>query len=519
MPWTAGFIAALGQTNQADFRLRKVPSFTALPGSTAFTAGSTYSPVRVVALSPGVPMALSGQSLSVPSFSVSQGTFRVGLAGVSESQSVTASLPRGSAAVVEMKIGSVILPEPIMVGQVRDVSGIGPQSVISCWDALSLVISRPEMAVSPSVNDAMLFSQTDPDSGHTDTLAANFNFGTDTTITLSSAPTMERETGRPGAVLITPSGGGDPYIVTFTGTSGNDLTGVSTTAIYGTTGSNASIGDAVQEVAYINRNPVSMAIRVLTSTGTGTNGANDTLPASWGLGVPIDLIDVQGFIDCVSATAPASGAAAVHTVATSPQGPALSWLQSTLQTYGMWLCMRQGQISIRPALDYYRHFPAFVMTLDSSNIIAVLPQRQNWDTSNTSEARDYWVFGETLLDSYAISEAVRTRPANSEPLGGPSITTYPAVWNNQAAINQSIAERVGPWHTRIATVVDVQCTLAAAQLCVGDWVQVQHLGLWDHTSVIPAGFPRPAMVTSMSTDWTAGVVTLRLHCQHSSTSA
>lgn len=520
MPWDPAFIAALGQTNQAEFFLRKVPAFTVLPGSSAPTGRSTYLASHVVTISPGAPLAVSGQTLSVPSFAVSQGSFRVGLSGISQVQTMATALPRGAAALVSMRLAGFAFAERIILGQSRDIAGIGPQSVLSGWDAMSLIISRPEKQPSPNLNDAALFRNATEGSSHTGTLAANFTFGSDTTITLSSAPTMERETSRPGAVLITPSGGGDPYIVTYTGTSGNDLTGVSTSAIYGTTGSNASIGDKVQEVAFINRTPPAMALGVLTSTGTGTNGIYDTLPESWGLGIPIDLIDVQGFIDCATLTAPSSGAATVHTVSTTPQGPALTWLQGVLNQYGMWLCARQGQITIRPALDYYRHFPSFVMTLNARNIIAALPQRQNWDTSNTVEAGAYSVFGENVLtDSYILSETIRTRPVDPDPLFGPSITTWPSVYTNQFNINTGIAQRVGPWHTRIATVVDLQCTLAAAQLCLGDWVQVQHYGLWDHTSAIPAGFPMPGMVTSISTDWSAGVVTLRLHIQHNASDA
>ncbi len=102
--------------------------------------------------------------------------------------------------------------------------------------------------------------------------------------------------------------------------------------------------------------------------------------------------------------------------------------------------------------------------------------------------------------------------------GGPLIQAWPNVYQNQVVINESIARRSGPWHTRICVVIDVQVNLSAAQLCVGDWVDISHAGLWDKTTIdrsigmsTSGGILRPAMVTAISCDWTAGVVSLRLH--------
>jgi hypothetical protein len=130
------------------------------------------------------------------------------------------------------------------------------------------------------------------------------------------------------------------------------------------------------------------------------------------------------------------------------------------------------------------------------------------------------VRGETLSDWGAIDEAPKTRPLLTTIADGPIIDGYPNVYQNQAQINLAIAQRVGPWHTRISTVIDAQATLEAAQLCVGDWVSIRHPGLWDHgTSPTVTNPTRPAMVSSISCDWSSGTVTLRLHVQHPSTVA
>lgn len=520
MAWSSAFIAALGRTNGARLTMRKIPTLGILPGSSANIARSDIGS-GVVAISTGTPIALSSQSLSVPSFAVASSNWRAALAGIDAGRWAVASLPRGAACEVNAGLSSAPFAERIILGQSRDVSGIGPQSIVSGWGALSLCISRPQARVAPSVNDAALFANCDDD-GNALALSSAFNFGTDTTLQFASAPPFERDTSSgAGAVLITPSSG-SPYIVTYTGISGNNLTGVSTSAVHGTSGSSANAGDLVQEVCWIQRHPVDMARRILVSTGAGTNGIYDTLPESWGLGIPEHLIDIAGFTDVSTQlnTALASGTHIVRTVATSPQGPALAWLQSELNRYGLWLCQRQGQISIRGAFDYWRHRPAYALALDRSNLLSALPERSNYDPAQTTESRFYTVRGETLSDWGAIDEAPKTRPLLTTIADGPIIDGWPNVYQNQAQINLAIAQRVGPWHTRISTVIDAQATLEAAQLCVGDWVSIRHPGLWDHgTSPTVANPIRPAMVTSISCDWSSGTVTLRLHVQHPSTVA
>lgn len=524
MPWSPRFIAALARSNRLTFEAGKLPTFSALPGSPGRNARSDVRGAGYPYLSPGAALALSSQSLSIPSFAVSSSTWRFALCGIDAGRWAVDALPRGAACEVEATAAGVALPERIILGQARDVSGIGPQSIVSGWGALSLVISRPEARVAPTQNDAALFANCQA-SGNALALSHSFNFGHDTTLQFASAPPFERETARPGAVLITPTSG-EPFIVTYTGVSGNDLTGVSTSAIFGTDGSGATVnsGDIVQEVCFINRHPVDMARRILVSTGTGTNGTHDTLPESWGLGIPETLIDVQGFTDTSTAlnASLASGSYVLHTVSTTPQGPALQWLQTELARYGLWLCVRQGDISIRPALDYWRHRPAYALQLTPDNLLSALPERSNYDSGNTAEAV-FFTAGSDPIDlatDIIITEAPKTRPLIATIANGPKITTSPYLYQNIQEINRSIAQRVGPWHLRIATVIDARATLEAAQLCVGDWVSIQHRGLWDHgTSPTLANPTRPAMVTGISCDWSAGVVSLRLSVLHPSTTA
>lgn len=525
MAWSPVFIANLSRSARVTFEAQKVPTFTIVPGAAGLSVRSDQISAGDAAISPGAALALSAQSVAIPSFAVSSAQWRFAVCGIESGRDIATALPRGSACEIlaRQHVGAgIIAPERIILGQSRDVSGIGPQSIVSGWGALSLVISRPLARTSPSTNDAALFANCQ-DTGHSLALSSAFNSGA-TSLQFASAPPMQRETGAPGAVLVTPASGADPYIVTYTGVSGNNLTGVSASAIFGTTRTNAGAGSVVQEVCLINKHPVSMALAVLTSTGTGANGSADTLPESWGLAVPESLIDVQGFTDAATALNASlpSGSFLVHTVETTPQGPPLTWLQGELARYGLWLCTRQGQITIRAALDYYRHRPATVMQLDSDNLIAALPERSNFDASLQAEAVFFTAGADPLIvaDAFLLVETPQTRPLISTIADGPKITTSPYVYQNALSINTSIAQRVGPWHTRVCTVINAQATLEAAQLCVGDWVSIKHLGLWDHTLSPAVTSPlHRAMVTSISCDWSAGVVSLRLHVQHTATEA
>ena len=58
----------------------------------------------------------------------------------------------------------------------------------------------------------------------------------------------------------------------------------------------AGDNDPLEFLPWISDNPIDIALQLITSTGTGTNGAYDTLPAAWGMGVPVaylDLVEIE----------------------------------------------------------------------------------------------------------------------------------------------------------------------------------------------------------------------------------
>lgn len=80
--------------------------------------------------------------------------------------------------------------------------------------------------------------------------------------------------------------------------------------------------------------PLEIALAILTSTGAGTNGAYDVLPAEWGLSVPESDVNVTQILDLVAEnTAPRC-----RVVVTEPVREAREWLIETLlKPFGYYL--------------------------------------------------------------------------------------------------------------------------------------------------------------------------------------
>lgn len=80
--------------------------------------------------------------------------------------------------------------------------------------------------------------------------------------------------------------------------------------------------------------PLEIALAILTSTGAGTNGAYDVLPAEWGLSIPEGDINVDQILDLVAEAA----APACRVVITEPVREAREWMIETLlKPFGYYL--------------------------------------------------------------------------------------------------------------------------------------------------------------------------------------
>ena len=108
---------------------------------------------------------------------------------------------------------------------------------------------------------------------------------------------------------------GTSYICVASGTSNSDASkypsGNSGTGIpairyvqlavpdgYGNgTGQCYNPGSAVDNFILFDGHPIDIILKILTSTGNGTNGAYDVYPKGQGIGLPVDQINVNGFLN------------------------------------------------------------------------------------------------------------------------------------------------------------------------------------------------------------------------------
>ena len=86
----------------------------------------------------------------------------------------------------------------------------------------------------------------------------------------------------------------DDEVIKWTAKGGTSFTIVR--GQFGTTDVQHSNGAEVKEVIAFQEHPVAVALKVLTSTGAGTNGAYDTLPAHWALGIDDALVNVSTWV-------------------------------------------------------------------------------------------------------------------------------------------------------------------------------------------------------------------------------
>lgn len=86
----------------------------------------------------------------------------------------------------------------------------------------------------------------------------------------------------------------DDEVFSYTGNTGTSFTG----CVRGELGTAAAAhldGTQMQNVVILEGNPLTLALQIMTSTGAGTNGPYDVLPACAGLSIPQDQVNVALF--------------------------------------------------------------------------------------------------------------------------------------------------------------------------------------------------------------------------------
>ncbi len=304
---------------------------------------------------------VSGVSVIPGRWSVSFGGFTIRLVG--NTQYLFQAAQKGSFASLYCKLGSSSF-ERIAMGQLKAMrkNSFGPEITCVFVDMLTAFqnTANSEIGSFPSP------SSVNPprqdwfyELGITKQLTSNWTVG-DTSMALTNTTGIRRETGENGVVKCQSTSSADPFFLEFNNSTSTTIstTPNSGTAAYPSTSAaynlNTSTGSFVTLCAQLDDHPVNILGKLLESTGTGTNGSFDTLPAAWGIGGLFSegLFDKQ---DGTTQQRLISGSTTTNykwrVVFDEPQTNGIRDLLSLAENVGQWAVFRQGSFSWRSCCD------------------------------------------------------------------------------------------------------------------------------------------------------------------------
>lgn len=363
MSWQPAFAEALDSASiTPTYRLRFMDSSAVGLPAGGITFASTAGALRIGREGPNI----QGTRVIPGRWNVTFGGFSVPMVG--DIRPYRQTLKRGQFAFVEVDIGTGW--ETICMGQLRTINKVGPRFVFGFVDLLSALTSNASAALTAGSPPSS--ATYDPPktqlfrfAGRTTTTTSTYTHGSGT-LQIAETRYFEKETGEDGVVLITPAGGGNPYVFRFSGRSATSGAGSLTiSADSGTiypsehavpVGNTAS-GSTVTALCLLKGWPGHILGKILTSTGGGTNGVLDKYPLSWGVGGAFspdiyDYGDSQNQQTYIRTSDTGTTAAYQWDLKVdSPFSAGLRDLTSLAALCGQWPVFRQGRISWRGCVD------------------------------------------------------------------------------------------------------------------------------------------------------------------------
>lgn len=496
MSWTSTFIDLLG-SSQTRMYLAEVVTIGSEPGINGFKIASHYG------LSGDDSGKISmittaGHSIRPGSWSSVVGAFDVFVTSVGD---VLGNIQRGSTIQVRMGFRGWATSafEPILLGRVTRItrSGRSPQWCISCLDLYSATSYRIDVANSSGLFDEL----------GTTTLTANSAIG-DTTYDGVAFSNFERESGGANGAVLVATAAGAPYFRAWSALTATTLTiDAAGATLLGTTDIGASSADIVYEVAYMEGHPLTIARKILLSTGTASaNGAYDVYPNSWGLGIGQQYLDEIDMDRVLTIVQPASGSYVIKVGQLDPVDDPRAWMEATiLAPFGLFFSMRQGLLTIRAAQD---PTSAGAYTAGFELVLADVIEIEQWDAWDPDAPAEYTIVTTTAYGTSVSTTATvaATLPAYEEIV----IDVSTCLYDNKTAVLTEIGTRLGVYYTRIPELFRARVKLRAAVLAAGDIITVTLGAPWlVSRRDWPGGYDgRRAVVTAIQVDYWRGFCTI-----------
>lgn len=497
MAWGAQFLAALDQPVLMTRWVLRATSINNTPADPGYFATSIAGSGDPIIAERGV--RIDGSALSAGAWSSSTGQCDIELSG--DLSRLLQSVTRGTFCTLQMGLevgGGQWVYETVFIGQVQQIERRGlTTGTLSLRDLLSALRSRPTL----TAGQLALFYADDGDT----TVDSPWTVG-DTTLSIVAGGTFERDSAGKGAVQIEPTTG-EPFYLLWTGTPGATSLTISgpSTDRHGTTPVDADSGDAVHPLLYIEAHPINAARKILCSTGGGNNGAYDTLPISWGLGLRdawIDHTDADSYLQVSRSVMDWEFLADAQI--TDPLG----WLTDILARGGFFLTVRQGLLTVRAALSTGISVlnpggtaGTDVLHLTDMDIESIACEL--WDQDASEESVNVTVYANSTSASIG-TEAPATLPA----IDRAEYDLADLLFSDEADAASSILSRVWEATQRVPERYTITCSgLRAAQLAPGDLIRISTRRIGGRMQATLRGLVATrALVVQVSPDFGSGRV-------------
>ena len=521
MGWSEQFLSDIEQTPSdpiflVHFIVADGGSAANIPGTDELVLSSSpeYGDVYGISMS----LSIGGQRLRPSDWSYTAAT--ASIVYVSDSpNAVTQVVRRGQVTQIKMGFPGYAREEfqTIFFGRLRSISGNGPNWQIEFDDASTLLQSRWTGGTGGSSKN--LFSS----AGDTTTLSAQYDpASSPSTLSLADNSKIQIANGITiGIVKITPNSGDDFYL-TFSGKGSGTLTGVSSSAVHGTTAALSNSGNTVTNVPLLKDNALTIYKRLLCSDGTAAGDPN-VYPVEWGFGIPQEYVDIDDIDDqqsvLFSSPLPTAITCAPEWKVLEEQNTPWQWLFNQYKPLAICPVIRQGQFSIRSLQDPNTATITTGLTIVDSDVIDFI-----WYAYHPDIQSQYLTVKATTTDGDSDSRVMTPMafPVDKEKLYDLSDTTWAHSSSHQEDIRENVLDRVALWSLMVPYALRLDLAgLKFAQLCTGDIVTVslsqlnasngyEVYGFLESVSEVDGFTERKAMVTGVDADYMAGMVTLEL---------